>query len=129
MQGLAVRIAQQLNRRLARRGRIFADRYHAHVLGSPTEVKRALLYVLNNARRHAAQGHAFYPAGWLDPYSSAADFDGWCRVPRLDPDLVYLPRCTVAPRSWVRKGGWKRVGLIDFGATPGDVAPPANAPI
>jgi hypothetical protein len=52
-----------------------------------------------------------------------------CRVPRLDPDLDYLPRCTAAPTSWVLKGGWKRAGLIEQGATPGDVAPPANAPI
>ncbi|HEY2031032.1 MAG TPA: transposase [Myxococcales bacterium] len=34
MQGLAVRIARRLNAHLGRRGAVFADRYHAHVLES-----------------------------------------------------------------------------------------------
>src|SRR5687767_12469385 len=65
MQGLGIRLARGINRTLGRpRGTVLADRYHAHVLGSPTEVRHALLYVLNNARRHAAQASSTYPRRW-----------------------------------------------------------------
>src|SRR5438046_7061990 len=71
MQGLLVRIARSSNRMWGRKGRVFADRYHAHVLRTPLEVRRALVYVLQNARKH----------GWrfagIDPYTSGADLDEW----------------------------------------------------
>ena len=127
MQGLGVRLARAVNRRLERKGPVLADRYHARVLANPTAVKHALLYVLNNARHHAAQRGATYPRGWLDPYSSAADFGGWRRAVRLDPDATYLPRCTAPPASWLLRGGWKRVGLLDPDGTPGPTAAPAFA--
>ena len=56
MQGLAIRVAKAINRRLARRGRVFADRYHARALRSPREVRHALRYVLLNAQRHGVGG-------------------------------------------------------------------------
>jgi putative transposase len=52
MQGLATRIALRLNARLGRRGKVFADRYHARALRTPLEVRRALVYVLDNHRHH-----------------------------------------------------------------------------
>ena len=52
MQGLAVRLAKALNRWWRRAGRVFADRYHSHALRSPSEGRRALFYVLQNARKH-----------------------------------------------------------------------------
>jgi REP element-mobilizing transposase RayT len=78
MKGLSVRIAKGLNRLMRRRGRVLADRYHAHVLRTPGEVRRALDYVLDNARRHFA-AHAR-----IDRYSSAA------------PDAA-----VAAPRTWL----------------------------
>ena len=51
MQGLAVRLARGLNRSLGRRGKVFADRYHHRVLGTPRQVRYALAYVLCNGRR------------------------------------------------------------------------------
>src|SRR5262245_31707454 len=85
MQGLSIRIARALNRLAGRRGRVLADRYHARVLKSPTEVRNALRYVLRNAVHHRAA-----PNGpFLDVFSSAALFDGWReRTPRvlLDDD-------------------------------------------
>jgi REP element-mobilizing transposase RayT len=33
-------------------GRVFSDRYHAHVLATPTEMERAVHYVVTNADRH-----------------------------------------------------------------------------
>jgi putative transposase len=76
MNGLTVRLARRLNRVLGRRGEVFADRYHARLLRTPAEVRAALLYVLNNRRRHAAQSGVRLPPGWLDPFSSAASFAG-----------------------------------------------------
>jgi len=52
MQGLGVRIARRLNRVMGRRGKVLDDRYHEHILRTPTEVRRARLYLLQNAQRH-----------------------------------------------------------------------------
>jgi REP element-mobilizing transposase RayT len=48
LQGLVSSLGHTINRRRGRRGRVFPDRYHAHELTSPTEVRRALVYVLTN---------------------------------------------------------------------------------
>lgn len=103
VQGLCVRVAKAINRVLRRRGRVWADRYHAHVLGTPREVRNAFLYVLNNVRKHirGARGR--------DPRSSAAWFTGW-KV-RSAPSAMPAP--IVAPRTWLARIGWRRHGLLD----------------
>jgi len=53
MKGLAVRIAKRLNRAFDRKGAVFRDRYHAHVLRTYLEVRNAVHYVMNNSRIHA----------------------------------------------------------------------------
>ena len=63
MQGLGIRIARALNRVMGRSGRVVADRYHAHILRTPSEVRRAREYLLQNARRH-------YGVVADDPYTS-----------------------------------------------------------
>ncbi len=55
MKGLGVRIARALNRVMKRSGRVVGDRYHAHILRTPSEVKRARNYLLTNARHHYGQ--------------------------------------------------------------------------
>ncbi len=91
MQGLSVRIARALNRVLARRGTVFADRYHAHVLRSPREVANAVAYVLGNAIIHAARrGERVHPDA-IDPMSS-----GWER------QIVAQPRTWLLTRGWLR---------------------------
>ncbi len=55
MQGLTIRMAKALNRVMQRRGKVFADRFHAHVLRTPIEVKNALAYVRHNHAIHAAR--------------------------------------------------------------------------
>jgi len=114
MQALGIRIALGLNKRMERRrGRVVADRYHARVLKSPLEVKRALLYVLNNARHHRRadeQPHRL----WVDAYSSAPFFDGWAYAPRVDScdkDIVHPP--PARPKSWLLTTGWRRHGPLD----------------
>jgi REP element-mobilizing transposase RayT len=56
-------------------GRVFSDRYHAHVLKTPTEMEHAVQYVLQNASRHygsTATRPAGLSRGKTDPCSSAA---------------------------------------------------------
>ena len=53
MQGLAIRMARALNRVMGRGGSVFADRFHSHVLRTPSEVRRALTYVVRNHAVHA----------------------------------------------------------------------------
>jgi hypothetical protein len=63
MQGLGVRIARGLNAVMRRSGRVVLDRYHAHILRTPTEARHARTYLLQNARRH-------YGVGGADRYTS-----------------------------------------------------------
>ena len=46
MCGLGVRVARGLNRVMGRRGKVLDDRYHGHILRTPTEVRRARAYLL-----------------------------------------------------------------------------------
>jgi REP element-mobilizing transposase RayT len=115
MQGLKIRMAKALNRVWKRRGTVFAERYHARILKTPSEVKHALAYVLNNARRHAWQaGRRVLPESWLDPYSSAEQFPGWRERFGEPPDGV-----TSEPKTWLLRVGWRRRGLLSLSAVPG----------
>jgi hypothetical protein len=71
MRGLLIRIARALNRLWSRRGRVFADRFHERELRTPREVRNALVYVLNNGRKHRSR------LAGPDPLSSGAQFGGW----------------------------------------------------
>src|SRR5262245_7221259 len=88
MQGLTIRIAKRLNRFWRRRiGSVFADRYFARAAQSAYAIKRALAYVLNNARKHGVWSTPDQP----DPYSSGRWYTGWwgpsdiCRPLRAPP--------------------------------------------
>jgi REP element-mobilizing transposase RayT len=73
MQGLTIRIARAINGASNRRGKVFPDRYHAHVLGSRREVAEVLRYILQNFRHHLRPDVA--PSS-IDPCSSAASVVG-----------------------------------------------------
>jgi REP element-mobilizing transposase RayT len=125
MQGFEVRLARKLNRAMHRKGKLFAERYHARALRSPREVRNALRYVLCNARHHAAaRGERISPR-WIDPFSSAAWFDGWAkRVDLSDPDvceLLAMAPPTAAATVWLLVEGWRRHGPIAFDAVPGRI--------
>ncbi|ACL64319.1 conserved hypothetical protein [Anaeromyxobacter dehalogenans 2CP-1] len=114
MQGLTIRLAKGLNGLMARRGRVFADRYHAHVLRTPAEVRNALAYVLLNHRSHRARAGGRAGQGSVDRYSSGACFDGWRDVAgRAD-----APRVTARPRTWLLATGWRRRGLLSVDDVP-----------
>ena len=100
MQGLSVRFARRLNRLWERAGRVFADRYHDHVLKTPTEVRNALSYVLNNARKHGRK-----PKRLLDPFASGRWFDGWKEgVPARSEAEAPVAKAG----TWLLGIGWKR---------------------
>ncbi len=89
IQGLAIRIARAVNRALERHGKVFADRYHAHTLRSPTETANAVAYVLGNAHIHAARrGRPIRPDA-IDPLSSAAN-----------------RQLVAQPHTWLLRIGW-----------------------
>jgi len=75
MQGFCIRIAKKLNYMMRRAGKVLADRYHARILHTPTEVERAVHYVRNNRGIHRAQWGQTSVVKH-DPYSSAARHDG-----------------------------------------------------
>jgi REP element-mobilizing transposase RayT len=76
MCGLGVRVAKGLNRVMKRHGKVLDDRYHGHILRTPTEVKRARAYLLQNAQQH-------YGLRVADPYTSA--------------------RAVAVPRTWLMR--------------------------
>ncbi len=116
MRSLGARIARAVNRVFGRRGAVLPDRYHARILRTPTEVRRALAYVLLNARRHLAKlGRALPPRDWIDPASSGRWFDGW----RGGIGLAHDPPPVAAARSWLARVGWRRRGLVDPAEVPG----------
>jgi len=91
MKGLAVRIAKRLNRAFGRKGSVFADRYHAHVLRTYLEVRNAVHYVMNNSRIHAERRGEVWTLK-IDPYAG-----GPC--PYTFCEECY--RVVVEPRSYV----------------------------
>lgn len=104
LQGLAIRIAKAINRVLGRRGAVWAERYHARALTTPRAVRHALVYVLQNWRKHRRA------VGGFDPCSSAAWFSGW-RNPSRQPATTSSP--VAMARTWLARWGWRRHGLID----------------
>lgn len=71
LRGLLIRIAFALNKLWNRHGSVFAGRFHERELLDPRQVRHALVYVLNNSRKHGVR-HA-----GPDPLSSGPGFDGW----------------------------------------------------
>jgi len=100
VQGMAGRCAKAINRALGRRGRVWESRYHSRALRNPTEVRRGLVYVLLNFRRHLRA------APTVDPRSSGPWFVGWrCTVATPRGASPVLP-----PRTWLAAVGWLRAG-------------------
>ncbi len=106
MQGLLVRVAKRLNRAWSRRGKVLFDRYHARLLRTPREVRTALVYVLQNARKHGAKLLG------IDACSSGRWFTGW--MDRTAREGSTLP----AAGSWLLSAGWRRRGLLRTSEAP-----------
>jgi REP element-mobilizing transposase RayT len=91
IQGLCIRIAKSLNAMMNRKGPVFADRYHARILKTPTEVRRARRYLATHAHAHSLVKKPFH-----DPYCSFT----------LAPRWGARPVCE--PATWLLRKGWRR---------------------
>jgi putative transposase len=98
MKGLAVRIAVGLNRLAERRGTVFADRYHAHVMSTPRKVANTVRYVLQNFRKHSRE---VLPAAWRDAFASSV-------AEPLHP-----------PKVWLLRVGWTSAAELRLAALAG----------
>ena len=95
MQGLSIRVAKSLNALMKTRGRVFDDHYDGRLLTTPTELVRAIAYVLRNQEHHFGEGGR-------DPFSS----DGLAPAHRRAQLAV--------PVSWLLTAGWRRAGPADL---------------
>jgi|SRR5690349_8293287 len=120
MRAWTIRVARAINRALGRRGKVFPHRYHAVRLKTARQVRAALCYVLQNARRHGLE----VAAGSPDVFSSAWWFTGWTherwRASWKPPGQVPP---VVAAQGWMLAQGWMRWGHIG----PDEVPPAARA--
>jgi REP element-mobilizing transposase RayT len=120
MKSIGARLARAVNRTAQRSGPVLDGRYHHRSLRSPREVRRALAYVLLNARRHLKKQRRAPGRSVLDGASSACWFDGWRPEVASRPQNSPEPRSpeVARPRTWLLRVGWRRHGLIDPGELP-----------
>jgi len=120
VQGFEVRLAKNVNSAMKRRGPIFAFRYHARLLRTPTEIRLALRYVLLNRKHHDAEKK--FSKTWFDPCSSAAWFDGWAKPLYANAPwqsaLLDMERPNARATTWLLTTGWKRLGLLRLDDAP-----------
>src|SRR6185437_14883755 len=92
-------------------------RYHVHILKTPTEVRRALAYVLTNEARHSHGLAAGTLKVRLDPFSSARAFRGWKKllgnrvqfsISNWSEDWIEAWHSEVLSpaRTWLLQEGW-----------------------
>lgn len=116
LQGLLIRVAKALNKLWARRGSVFADRYHDHILKTPREVRNALRYLFGNfkfgsGKKHAAEGREVRVAQALDTFTSAPWFQGFReRITVVGIEAIVRP--VADARTWLLSEGWLRHGRI-----------------
>jgi len=114
MKSFAVRVAMRVNHWVMRRrsGRVWGDSYHRRELTTPSEVRNAIVYVLNNHLKHGE-----WEVGLVDPCSSAPWFDGWMHRREPVPPEPYAGECA---STWLLDEGWSTVGLgwINVGEVP-----------
>jgi hypothetical protein len=87
---------------------VWADRFHSHALATLREVRNALVYVLNNWRKHIPNARG------LDARSSAAWFGGWNGIACTSSG----PPPVAPARTWLARVGWRRLGLVDVDERP-----------
>jgi REP element-mobilizing transposase RayT len=99
MRALNIRLTRAYNRVTERKGPLFAERYHAHELRTPTEVRAAYRYILQNSSKHspgAPEMDSCSSAPWFSGWSETAKacWDGWARA---QPGVTEPWTCTQPP--------------------------------
>lgn len=131
LQGFTISLGKSINRVAGRKGPVFVERYHLHVLKAPSEVRNALRYVLTNEDSHEQRkraagagantgpGSKRAPRVKFDPYSSASAFEAWGALfPRekVRFEDTSWSEATVSawaeemlsePKTWLLKQGWR----------------------
>lgn len=102
MKGFSVRIARRLNRAYGRKGKVFADRFHSHVLRTPWEVRNAVRYVMENSRIHALRRGEFLRHK-IDPFAGGPCSQRFFKACRK---LIAEPRTLLLRQAW--KLSWIR---------------------
>ena len=105
--GLLGRLAKALNKLFGRKGEVFPDRYHDHVLRTVRETYNTIRYLFTNARKHWER----VPEGRPDPFSSGLwspiwkDYrhDGW----------MGSEGPVAQASSWLLTTGWMRYGPLE----------------
>ncbi len=121
VQAFSISAARHINAALGRSGSVFADRYFARPLKTPTQVRNCIAYVLNNWRHHRESPRSVRGTWVVDPYSTGSQFDGWketegqqLRVANgYDGPMVWWPK------TWLLREGWRKRGLISTDFVPG----------
>ena len=104
MKSFTVRANRLFNAASGRgRGQVWSGRYHRSDLKTPRQVRNALVYVLNNGRKH---GVVSSTALVIDAGSSAPWFGGWTmpRVIREGPRPTERARTVLLERLWLKHG-------------------------
>ena len=113
MTSFSVRANRLFNSALGRgRGRVWGDRYHRRDLKSPRQVRNALVYCLNNYKKH----HGISVGRQrIDHCSSARWFRGWVRERKANDG----ERPTEPPRQFLLTTlWWQKHERIDPGEAP-----------
>ena len=98
--GFRIRAARAFNRTLRRIGPVWSGKYHARVLHTPREARTAMVYVLQNWKKHIRS------ASGVDGCSSGPWFEGWAEPP--PPAMAANP--TMQARTWLGSRGWLEKG-------------------
>jgi hypothetical protein len=118
VRGLCVRIARAINALFERKGMVFSDRYNARSLQSPREVRNALVYVVQNHKKH----HLELPLGMaFDPYSSAPYLGPWAASTLAWPRPLTGPPPVVEAETWVLRLGHTKSRPISMNEAPASV--------
>jgi hypothetical protein len=116
VRGLAIRLALAINRSVSRSGPVWGDRYHTRALRTPAETRRALLYVIQNWKKHLRGSVG------IDGRSSGPWFDGWASPPPRPSKPIPISR----PRTWLAATGWRERGGGPLRAGEGPAVAPAR---
>jgi REP element-mobilizing transposase RayT len=95
-------------------GKVFAGRYHMHVLKTPSEVRKALKYVLFNETKHDrrrttlsifSSSFAFSEVDALDLTFTRRERD---KIERYWRGVAPIGNIVSPAESWLGRTGWKR---------------------